>query len=81
MSNHKTTITRGKPDRKIIGFVHLDGRVIFGFQNHKLPDQHNCILNPHTGIVNTNGSGRPEKMGGYPEESTIYEGDSITIQF
>jgi hypothetical protein len=81
MSINKTTITRGQPERKVIGFVHCDGRVIFGFQNRHLPDQHNCILQPATGIVTTNGSGCPETMGGYSEENTIYEGDSVTIQF
>jgi hypothetical protein len=81
MSNHKTVITRGQPKRKVIGFVHCDGRVILGFQYRHLPDQHNCILQPSTGIVTTNGGGYPETMGGYPEESTIYEGDSVTIQF
>jgi hypothetical protein len=81
MSNHKTTITRGKPDRKIIGFVHLDGQVILGFKNGHLPQQTNCIIHPRTGLVYTNGSGVPETMLGYSEKNTIYEGDSITIQF
>jgi hypothetical protein len=81
MSTNKTTITRGHPERKVIGFVHSDGRVILGFRSVRLADQHNCILNPATGIVATNGCGCPETMVGYSEENTIYEGDSVTIQF
>jgi hypothetical protein len=81
MSINKTKITRGQPERKVIGFVHCDGRVILGFQHRHLPYQHNCILQPATGIVTTNGCGCPETMGGYSKENTIYEGDSVTIQF
>jgi hypothetical protein len=80
MSDHKTVITRGNPERKIVGYVGLTGNIILGLSS-SMNSQNNCVLNPETGRVAPNGSAFIDELRGWREEDTIYEGDSVTIQF
>jgi hypothetical protein len=80
MPNHKTKITRAEKPRKIVGYVGSTGNLLlklcgFGTVNH-------CVVNLPSGKVDL-GSYEPIEYLSpkYTEAETIYEGDSVTIQF
>jgi hypothetical protein len=76
-------IKRSSPERKIVGYVGSSENLVIAFSSplHH-PQVKTCVLNPSDGSVRLNGTGSIEYISDhYKEEETIYEGDSITIQF
>jgi len=76
----KVKICRATKKRKVVGYLHKEG-VVLPFKDNSGKGQKNVFLNLEEGFVTQNGIGEVGKMPYYSEEDTIYEGDSVTLQF